>query len=87
MKHEHRAIQMLLLASEYIKKHAPEETINYDETQCDGRCLAEDCENAAFEVAMLIREKMALEKEIVMHQKFQENINRALNEGNGTYKP
>lgn len=42
-----RAIEMLRVAARFIRQHAPDRTIAYDETECDGNCLAEDCEFAA----------------------------------------
>lgn len=47
---KHRAIYMLKVASEYIKRHAPDESIHYDEADCDGSCVAEDCMSAADEL-------------------------------------
>ena len=41
-----RAKEMLRLAAEYIERY-PDFTIEYDETTCDGYCLAEDCRTAA----------------------------------------
>jgi len=31
----------------FIRGHCPEMTIEYDETTCDGYCVADDCETAA----------------------------------------
>ena len=42
-----RAQEMLRVASTYIDLHCPGETIEYDETTCDGLCVAEDCGIAA----------------------------------------
>jgi len=42
-----RAIEMLLVAAKYIEDHWPEGLIEYDGTDCDGYCVAEDCRNAA----------------------------------------
>lgn len=39
-----RAKMLMLLAAEYIRKHAPDGTVHYDEADCDGSCLAEDLE-------------------------------------------
>jgi hypothetical protein len=38
---------LLRIAARYIREHAPEETIFYDGTDCDGACLADECECAA----------------------------------------
>tara|TARA_R110000764_G_scaffold215303_1_gene302013 strand:- start:596 stop:757 length:162 start_codon:yes stop_codon:yes gene_type:complete len=45
-----RAILMLEIAADYIEDNCPEETIFYDETDCDGYCVAEDCKIAASEL-------------------------------------
>lgn len=38
---------MLGVAAEYILKHWPEGMVFYDEADCDGYCVAEDCKTAA----------------------------------------
>ena len=45
-----RAIQMLRLAARWIEEnggHFGETTIHYDGADCDGSCIAMDCEHAA----------------------------------------
>ena len=42
-----RAIEMLNIAAEYIRTHWPDGTVFYDETDCDGYCVADDCKTAA----------------------------------------
>lgn len=42
-----RAAQLLRLAAQYIRENCPDELIEYDEAECDGECLALDCESAA----------------------------------------
>lgn len=44
-----RAIEMLQVAARFLRENAYEvtETIYYDEADCDGQCLADDCETAA----------------------------------------
>lgn len=44
-----RAIEMLRIAADYAEKQ-PDETIHYDEADCDGYCVAEDCRIAAEEL-------------------------------------
>lgn len=46
----HRAAEMLRIAAEYIKQHCPDGDIFYDEADCDGYCVAADCEIAADEL-------------------------------------
>ncbi len=50
MKTKHRAIEMLRIAAEVIREHAPDVTRFYDEAECDGYCIADDCESAAEEL-------------------------------------
>ena len=38
-----RAVEMLKVAAQYIEKHYPDGTIDYDATACDGYCVADDC--------------------------------------------
>ena len=40
-KDESRLLYLLRVAVAYIEAH-PEETIDYDDTTCDGYCLAEE---------------------------------------------
>ncbi len=42
-----RAIEMLRKAAKYIRDNDPEGIIHYDEADCDGYCVADDCEIAA----------------------------------------
>ena len=41
-----RAKEMLQIAADYIRKFYPKGVANYDETECDGYCVADDCEIA-----------------------------------------
>ncbi len=42
-----RAAEMLKIAAEYIRENWPDATVFYDESDCDGYCVADDCETAA----------------------------------------
>lgn len=42
-----RATEMLLVAAKYIREHCPDQLIHYDDVDCDGFCVADDCESAA----------------------------------------
>jgi hypothetical protein len=42
-----RAALMLRMAAHYIRNHCPDESICYDDAECDGHCVADDCEAAA----------------------------------------
>ena len=42
-----RAREMLKVAAKYIRDYYPDGTIHYDENDCDGYCVADDCESAA----------------------------------------
>lgn len=42
-----RVKEMLLIAAAYIEYHCPSGKIEYDETTCDGYCVANDCKIAA----------------------------------------
>lgn len=42
-----RAVKMLRIAAHYIRFFAPDHVVRYDGAQCDGRCVADDCEKAA----------------------------------------
>lgn len=44
---EHRAVFMLRVAAAYIRDHYPDGMIRFDEAECDGYCVADDCEVAA----------------------------------------
>lgn len=61
-----RAHFMLKLAADYIRIHAPGEIAHYDGADCDGLCIAEDCESAAEE---LIAAELAKGQEPVMRVK------------------
>lgn len=45
-----RAKELLNVAADYIETHWPEGTVEYDEAECDGYCLTEDCRDAAGEL-------------------------------------
>jgi len=42
-----RAAMMLRIAAQYINEYCPHEMIRYDEAECDGYCVADDCESVA----------------------------------------
>jgi len=42
-----RAIQMLEISAEYIEQTDPYGLISYDDADCDGGCVAEDCRSIA----------------------------------------
>lgn len=44
---QRRAIEMLEVAAKYIRIHCPDREIFYDDAECDGSCVADDCEIAA----------------------------------------
>lgn len=44
---ESRQSFMLRVAAEYIKQHYPDGMIYYDESDCDGYCVADDCLNVS----------------------------------------
>lgn len=50
-----RAIQMLEVSSEYIEQTDPYGLINYDDADCDGGCVAEDCRSIAESLRKLLR--------------------------------
>lgn len=37
-----RASYLMRVAAEYIRTHAPDGTVHYDEADCDGLCLSDD---------------------------------------------
>lgn len=47
-----RATLMLRIAAEFIREHCPDQTIFYDGTECDGYCVAADCDNAAADLGI-----------------------------------
>lgn len=47
-----RAIEMLQVANRYIDNHSPDGTIIYDEAECDGYCVADDCKISAQELEL-----------------------------------
>lgn len=49
-KASERASFMLRIAAIYIRKHCPDELYHYDEADCDGGCVADDCDAAAEEL-------------------------------------
>lgn len=42
-----RALEMLRVAGEHSAKYGADETTIYDEADCDGTCVKDDCEFAA----------------------------------------
>lgn len=47
---ENRAHYMMRVASAYIREHCPDMTIDYDETTCDGSCIADDLDSSLDEI-------------------------------------
>lgn len=45
-----RAIEMLHVAGDHCRTYAAEDTSFYDEADCDGGCIAEDCGHAIEEL-------------------------------------
>jgi hypothetical protein len=45
-----RATMLMRLAAQYIRTHAPFDTIHYDEADCDGSCLADDLDIEAGQI-------------------------------------
>lgn len=45
-----RAFELLNVAANHCEQYASESETFYDETMCDGSCIAEDCRNAAIEL-------------------------------------
>jgi hypothetical protein len=42
-KDEDRKDYMLLVAAEYIRENCPDGMIFYDDAECDGGCVSDDC--------------------------------------------
>lgn len=40
-----RAIQMLKIASRHIRLYSSDRVAFYDDAQCDGSCVADDCDS------------------------------------------
>jgi len=51
-----RARVMLKVAAQYISETWPEGTIFYDDAECDGYCVADDCKQAQEELEYQFRE-------------------------------
>lgn len=49
-----RAAEMLRIAAAVIREHAYDVLVDYDDTTCDGFCIADDCENAAEDCENLV---------------------------------
>lgn len=47
---ESRPHYMLRVAAAFIREHCSEDLIIFDEAECDGYCVADDCESAAREL-------------------------------------
>lgn len=45
-----RAQEMLQIAADYIREYYPDAIVFYDDADCDGYCIANDCEIAAKEL-------------------------------------
>jgi hypothetical protein len=48
-----RASQILTLAAQYIRENCDDAIIHYDSVDCDGTCLADDCESMAADLKEL----------------------------------
>ena len=46
-KGEDRRDYMLTVAAAYIRQHCTDGIIWFDEAECDGYCVADDCESAS----------------------------------------
>ncbi|QDP54196.1 MAG: hypothetical protein GOVbin4685_56 [Prokaryotic dsDNA virus sp.] len=42
-----RATEMLFIAAKVIRENCPDAMHFYDNAECDGYCIADDCESAA----------------------------------------
>jgi len=47
MEEIERAVKMLRIAAEYIEDYWPDAKYCYDDSVCDGYCIAEDCRSIA----------------------------------------
>lgn len=50
LKNEPRAAYMLRVAAWYIRDKYPDGIVYYDDAECDGYCVADDCESAAEDI-------------------------------------
>lgn len=46
-----RAVEMLQIASQMIREYCPYGTAFYDDAECDGLCVSDDCESIAEDLA------------------------------------
>lgn len=51
MNEQQRLIYLADIAAQYIRKYAPDQTIIFDDAECDGTCLADDLEIAIRQLA------------------------------------
>ena len=51
-----RSAYMLRVASKYIEDNNPEEIIVYDDADCDGYCVVDDCRSIAESLEDWIKE-------------------------------
>lgn len=49
-----RAVEMLRIAADVIRHQAPRAHYKYDGADCDGYCIADDCESAAEDLSAAI---------------------------------
>ena len=61
-KDEDRKDYMLMVAAEYIREHCPGGMIFYDDAECDGYCVADDCESAFEEITISIEDAIRIVK-------------------------
>ena len=54
-----RAVEMLRLASEMIREYCPDAAAFYDDAECDGFCVADDCEFIADDLEAIFELKDA----------------------------
>ena len=45
-----RAIQMLKIASRHIRLYSSDRVAFYDDAQCDGNCVADDCDSVRSQI-------------------------------------
>ena len=57
-KGEDRKDYMLLVAAEYIRENWPDGMIFYDDAECDGYCVADDCESVSDSMAVISKSVM-----------------------------
>lgn len=69
------AIEMLSVAARYIRDHCPDGLVYYNDADCDGYCVADDCEVAADEILAATKERDELKAE---NERLRKALNNAL---------